>query len=56
MDIRKPQNVHSNQPNKVVQRNKLLNANPAIVVDRLKASHWRFENVIFLKSNKALLA
>tara|TARA_B100000767_G_C19733003_1_gene522644 strand:+ start:895 stop:1407 length:513 start_codon:yes stop_codon:yes gene_type:complete len=55
MDIRKPQNVHSNQPNKVVQRNKLLNANPAIVVDRLKASHWRFENVIIPKIEQSFV-
>jgi iron-sulfur cluster repair protein YtfE (RIC family) len=55
MDIRKPQNVHSNQPNKVVQRNKLLNASPAIVVDRLKASHWRFENVIIPKIEQSFV-
>ena len=24
MDIGKPQNIHSNQPNKIVQRNKLI--------------------------------
>ena len=49
MDIGKPQNIHSNQPNKIVQRNKLLHANPTVVVDRLKASHWRFQNVIIPK-------
>ena len=49
MDIRKPQSVHVKPLNKVVERNKLLHASPAIVVDRLKASHWRFENVIIPK-------
>ena len=55
MDIGKPQNIHSNQPNKIVQRNKLLHANPAVVVDRLKASHWRFQNVIIPKIEQSFL-
>ena len=55
MDVRKPQNVHIKQPNKVVERNKLLHANPAIVVDRLKASHWRFENVIIPKIEQSFV-
>ena len=55
MDIRKPQSVLVKPLNKVVERNKLLHANPAIVVDRLKASHWRFENVIIPKIEQSFL-
>lgn len=55
MDIRKPQSVLVKPLNKVVERNKLLHASPAIVVDRLKASHWRFENVIIPKIEQSFL-
>tara|TARA_B100001059_G_C17803121_1_gene567457 strand:- start:801 stop:1313 length:513 start_codon:yes stop_codon:yes gene_type:complete len=55
MDIGKSQNDHSNLPNKIVQRNKLLNTSPAIVVDRLKASHWRFENVVIPKIEQSFV-
>ena len=55
MDTEKLRNVHSNQPNKVIQRNKLVNTSPAIVVDRLKASHWRFENVVIPKIEQSFL-
>ncbi len=55
MDIENQQNVHLSQPNKVVQRARLLNASPAIVVDRLKASHWRFENVVIPKIEQSFV-
>jgi hypothetical protein len=55
MDLGKSQNDHSNQPKKVVQRNKLVNTSPAVVVDRLKASHWRFENVVIPKIEQSFV-
>jgi len=55
MDVGKSRNVQSIQPNKVAQRNRLLNASPAIVVDRLKASHRKFEDVVIPKIEQSFL-